>query len=150
MKNFIALIVLLLTVATFAQETVSVTSLGTNGNSIMLYTNYTVAGEDTVASEWFTLANYDGNLFDTYKAGYGILLATSPNITTVLQGSFDKSNVAAVDTLGAVGDSATTFQSGVINLNEKPFPYYRFYSIGLSTNASTATAKFWLYFRKRD
>lgn len=102
---------------------------------------------DTLTSETFSLARYDGYAVHADSAtGLGQWirpevpagwLATSsagtPKVTAYVQGSYDESNWFNVDTV-ATDLTAETLQKGTLQLLRYLVPYYRVVVYGVATN----------------
>jgi hypothetical protein len=156
LKNLFTLLFtfFILTAISFSQE--SVKTFDDDG-SYYVKSSVAVAGADTVYSTSFSAPEYDGVDFTTYPINYTKTLTSTsdkPHITTTIQGSFDDVTYYTLDSLGAVGDSAETNQTGTLDLNSTGFKnhyrYYRFEYIGLATNPADATAVTWLNFARKE
>lgn len=96
----------------------------------------------------FTIGDYNNVDFASRLINYTKILSSDtskPHITTILQGSNDLISWDNLDTLGVVGDSAVTHQSGTLDLNSvngsKHYYYYRLLNYGTADNPGDATAK---------
>lgn len=147
MKKLLLLILLLTSVIALAQESITIEK---SGSSMLVMYSTSVDSADTVYTKPF---QYFSPNYYTYPVTYTKLLtsaADKPHITTTVEGSNNGTSWYAVDTIAAVGDSAETYQSGELDLNNRGYWYYRIKHIGLSTNRSDATAVVHLVFRKPD
>lgn len=67
--------------------------------------------------------------------------AGTPKVTTIIQGSDDNVNWAAIDTVGGVSDSLKTVTTGTIDLNSARYWFYRFQFKGETGNRRDVTNK---------
>ena len=150
--SFIAIIVIALICGLFsplnAQEKVKIDS---ENSASMVLLDTSCDSLDVVVSKSFSMPNFLSNNFSTYPVYYTKYQRSAddkPHITTTIEGSNDGTNWNVVDTLGAVADSAETYQYGSLDFNNKKYWYYRLKHTGAAGNRADALITTNLLFTK--
>jgi hypothetical protein len=128
-----------------------------NGGSLFVTFSADVDSNATVASDPFTIDEFDGASFTTYPINYTKIqssVSDKPHITATIEGSNDLANWVVIDTVGTPGDSLETLYKGTLTLNDtsynNKFHYYRVKYVGLDTNRDDATCRTDYVFAKKE
>jgi hypothetical protein len=140
--------------ADIAKATMLITVDGNKAST----TNYTGTGTTVVYSPIFSFGGYlsantaaFGSTYMTWVKLHTVKVTGKPHVTSSLQGSFDQTTWTAVDTMGAVADSATTQTVGTFSYSGSyVYPYYRIATTPTASNSATEYSVYRIFCFKHD
>jgi len=157
MKKIFFLILLILTPAVFAQSAFTTgwsPKIEYKGNGTVVIVKGTIDTTDQLNSTAFSLLGYDKVDLATYPLTAGVKLSGTSTATRkvhcFIQGSYDGTNWANVDTISNADSANTLIMKTALNLNGYRTPYYRIAVVGATTANDLTTFDIRVYAYRRD